>query len=116
MTLSLDCVFSRAFDSSCISSLDQVDIGTRQVGGVNPAPVDLGSNLVVMDEHFAHVVPLFGVRVGVFRFVPTDEEVERGSLKRDRFQGFKFFKDIFLYFMCSLAALSKQFGLGLFRR
>ena len=23
----------------------------------------------------------------MFRFVPTDEEVERGSLERDRFQG-----------------------------
>lgn len=93
--------FSRAFDSSCISiagvdteeldenyiSLDQVDIGTRQVGGVNPAPVDLDINGVVMDRHFDHVALRFGVRVGEFRFFRTDEEVERGSLERDRFQG-----------------------------
>lgn len=76
--------FSRAFDSSCISiagvdteeldenyiSLDQVDIGTRQVGGVNPAPVDLDINGFVMDRHFDHVALRFGSASFVF-FVQT---------------------------------------------
>lgn len=49
--------------------------------------MDLGINGVVLDKHFVYVALRFGVRFGVFRFIPTDEDVAQESLERDHFQG-----------------------------
>ena len=49
--------------------------------------MDLGINGVVLDKHFIYVALRFGVRFGVFRFIPTDEDVAQESLERDHFQG-----------------------------
>lgn len=61
-------------------SLSDVELGARQVRGVNPTPVDWDGDSMIMDQHFVQVTPRFGVRVSVFQFVPTDEEVERSGL------------------------------------
>lgn len=65
---------------------DKVQNDARQVGGVNPVPIDLDANSVIIDEHFVHMAPRFGVRVGVFHFVPT-EELEITQSERDSFHG-----------------------------
>lgn len=64
-----------------------MELGARQVRGVNPTLVDLDGDSVIMDQHFIQVAPRFGVRVRLFRVVPTDEEVERSGAERDCFHG-----------------------------
>ena len=64
--------------------MSEIDLENRQVGGADPAPIDLDANSVIMHRHFVEVTPCFRVRVGVFRFVPTDNELEVSASERDR--------------------------------
>lgn len=60
----------------------------RQVGGVYPAPVDVDSDSAILDRHFSEISARFnGVRVGVFRFVLSPDELEASGAERDPFYG-----------------------------
>lgn len=59
----------------------------RQIGGVEPVPIEIDGDSAILDQHMVEVSPRLGVRVGVFRFAPSPQEIERSSEERARIHG-----------------------------
>lgn len=62
-------------DLPMLADLSDVESSCPQIGGADLAPVKIHGDSVILDQHMVEVSPRFGVRVGVFRFVPSSDEL-----------------------------------------
>lgn len=67
-----------------MADLSDVESSSVQIGGADPIPVEIHGDSVILDQHMIEVSPRLGVRVGVFRFVPSPDELARAGPERER--------------------------------
>ena len=84
------CLFICSLDFGLPSLGEHIHVANddfQQVGGVNPAPIAIHRNSAILDHHIVEVSPRLGVRVGVFRFAPTEDEIRRSAGEASRIHG-----------------------------